>query len=118
MASTRLDRKTRVSSPAETPGGAARARYPWVRFFAGLSAILLFAFGVVPAVQRWGPVHKVRDAIQNRGIDAGALFYTESDVSFEAETSTRDAVRFAPCRPSRGRPATQDAENRADPTER
>lgn len=73
-------------------------RHCWVRFLAGLLAILLFAFVVVPGLQRLRPIREVRDAIRNSGIDATALFYTESDVSSEAEASIRDAIRY----PARG----------------
>jgi len=74
------------------PGTAGR----WARFLAGLLVILLFAFGVIPGLQRLGPVREVREAIRRAGIDASALIYTESDVSFEAEASLRDALRFPP----------------------
>ena len=34
-------------------------------------------------------------AVRRSGIDATALFYTESDVSSEAEASIRNALRYA-----------------------
>ena len=67
----------------------------WMRFLAGLTVILLFAFGVIPGLQRLAPVRELRDAIRKSGIDATALFYTESDVSYEAETSIRNAIRYS-----------------------
>ena len=70
---------------ARAPGRGSR----WARFLAGLLLILLFAFGVIPAWQRLGPVREVRDAIRSRGIDATALLYTESEVSGEAEAAIR-----------------------------
>jgi hypothetical protein len=68
---------------------------------AGLAGILLFAFVVIPALQRLGPVREVRAAIQAAGIDATALFYTESDVSAEAEFAIRNAIRYSAHRPDR-----------------
>ena len=65
-----------------------------VRFLLGLTAIMLFAFVVVPLIQRLGPVAEVRDAIRNREIDATALFYTESDISSEAEGAIRNAMKY------------------------
>ena len=74
----------------------------WARFAAGLAAILVFAFAVVPAVQRLAPLREAYDAIHNSGIDATALFYSESDISSEAESSLRNAQRFpAGSRPNR-----------------
>ena len=90
----------------ETPTNSARGLTPshrvsgaghrWARFLAGVLAILLFAFVAVPGLQRLGPVGAVRDAVMESGIDATALFYTESQVSSEAETSIRNALRFSP----------------------
>ena len=67
-----------------------------MRFLVGVGMILLFAFGVIPGLQRLGPVRAVRQAARDAGIDATALFYTESDVYSEAEASIRDA-RTYPC---------------------
>jgi hypothetical protein len=89
--------KKRTASPRRgaqtvgTPGAASR----WARFLAGVLAILLFAFGAVPLWQCLGPVREARRAIQHSGVDATALFYTESDVSSEAEASIRNALRFS-----------------------
>jgi hypothetical protein len=75
---------------AAMPGTTAR----WPRFVVGLAVLMLFAFGALPALQRWGPVRDLRDAIQSSGTDATALFYTESDASCEAEMSIRDALEY------------------------
>jgi hypothetical protein len=86
-----------VSAPSPRRlGGAKRSAVQrWCRFLAGLLVILLFAFGVIPGLQRLEPVREVCDAIRKAGIDASALFYTESDVSSEAEASIRDAIRYS-----------------------
>jgi hypothetical protein len=60
--------------------------------------LFLFAFGVIPGVQHLGPVRDVHEAIQKSGIDATALFYSESEVSSEAEASIRNALRYPPRR--------------------
>jgi hypothetical protein len=57
--------------------------------------ILLVAFVVIPGLQRLGPIREVRDAIERSGIDATALFYTESEVSGEAESSIRNAIKYS-----------------------
>jgi len=104
------DTSTRRSAPAEERPTNDQGTVPifaqrkwdcpppksrWLRFLAGLSAILIFAFGVVPALQQLGPVREVRDVIRNTGIDATALFYTDSEVFPEAESSIRDMLRFS-----------------------
>jgi hypothetical protein len=63
----------------------------------------MFAFGVIPAVQRLGPVREVREAVEDSGIDASALFYTESEVSSQAESSLRNSLKYRPDGPRPGR---------------
>jgi hypothetical protein len=75
------------------PPGAARR---WTLFLAGLLGIWLFAFVAIPAIQRLEPVREVRAAIEKSGIDATALFYTECEVSAEAEISIRNSLKYAP----------------------
>ena len=93
-------RETASCHRLPTPSsGAANAGTPsfvhrWVRFLVGVAAILVFAFAVIPGLQRVGPVREVHDAIQKSGIDATALFYTETEVSSEAESSIRNAMKY------------------------
>lgn len=75
--------------------GASGEGHRWARFAAGVVVILLFAFVAIPALQRVGPVREVREAIERADIDATALFYTESDVSSEAEAAIRNAMRYS-----------------------
>ena len=86
--------ETQKSSPPAGASGEAAGRR-WARFLGAVLVILLFAFVAIPGLQRLGPVREVRETIRRTGIDATALFYTESDVSSEAEASIRDAIRYA-----------------------
>ena len=104
----RTTRQRNLSPPSGAPeSGAPTAGRRWGRFLASLLGVLVFAFGVIPGLQRLGPVREVRDAIRNTAIDATALFYTESDVCCEAEASIRNAIRYSahpadrPAAPSR-----------------
>ncbi len=78
-----------------TPAAPSAARR-WTLFLAGLLGIWLFAFVAVPAFQRLEPVREVRAAIERRGIDATALLYTETEVSGEAESAIRNALKYSP----------------------
>jgi hypothetical protein len=60
-----------------------------------MAAILLFAFAVIPATQRLGAIRDVRRVIEDRGVDATALIYSDSEVSCEAESCIRNAIRYA-----------------------
>ena len=81
-----------VSGRTEEPSALSR----WTRLLIGAAAMLLVAFVLIPATQTLGPVREVRDAIDRAGIDASALFYTETEQSFEAEASIRDSLRYSP----------------------
>ena len=86
-----------VLSSAAAGRPPPRTARRWAQFLGGLLVILLFAFGAIPALQRLGPIREVREVIRRSGIDATALFYTESDVSSEAEASILNAIRYSPC---------------------
>ncbi|MBC8875159.1 MAG: hypothetical protein H8E44_37535 [Planctomycetes bacterium] len=95
-----MDRSTNCQRNSTASSGATRGREPkacvrWTRFLTGVLAILLVAFVLIPGLQRLGPIREVREAIQRSGIDATALFYTESEVSGEAESSIRNAIRYS-----------------------
>jgi hypothetical protein len=62
----------------------------------GIIALLLIAFGVIPAMQSLGPVREIRSAIQSADVDATALFYSESEHSYEAEASIRNGLDYPP----------------------
>ncbi len=96
MKTTTDTRCPAAPSSASPNVGTPGARHRWTRFLAGVLLIFLFAFGVIPGVQRLGPVREVHEAIQESGIDATALFYTESEVSSEAEASIRNAIKYSP----------------------
>ena len=73
----------------------------WAAFLAGCLGIWLFIFVLAPWLQKWGLVHTMHTFIQERDIDATPLFYSESEVSSEAERLLLDAARFAPRGPGR-----------------
>lgn len=88
------DETNTTRSLATPPTGATSPAHRWVRFLVGLSLLLAFSFGVVPVIQRLAPVREVCDVIEKYDVEATALFYTESDVSCEAEASIRDSLRY------------------------
>ena len=100
----------RPHAPPHRLPGARAAAGRWARFLAGLLVMLIFAFGVIPLLQRLGPVRAVREATRNQGIDASALFYTESDAFSEAEASIRNAMRYPAHRAERPGPPKGTAE--------
>lgn len=95
MATNRPGPPAPVLGPNSPPSVPPSPTTRWLRFFGGLTAILLFAFVGVPGLQRWGPVAEVQQVIRNSGIDATALFYTDIDASNDGESSIRNAIRYA-----------------------
>ena len=80
----------------------------WIGLLAGVATMGLFVFVVAPVAQRWEPVRAVHAFADDRGIDASALFYTESEAFGRVQRHMQDARRFAPV-PCQGRsPHTAD----------
>jgi len=63
-----------------------------VRLAAGLAAIWVFVFVLAPWLQSATWVGSVHAAAGQRGIDAGTLFYTETDVFSESELIVREST--------------------------
>ena len=72
-----------------------------VRLIAGLAVIWVFVFVLAPWLQLATWVGSVHAAAGQRGIDAGTLFYTETEVFSEAETVIR-ASTGGDCRTASG----------------
>lgn len=72
----------------------------WVGLGTGCVCIWLFVFVLAPWLQGLGPVQTLHTFIDEQGIDATPLFYTESEASSQAERFLLDARRFTPS-PSR-----------------
>lgn len=68
----------------------------WAALVMGLLALLLFMFVFVPWVQQFPMVRPLAVYIEESGIDAGALFYTEVEETGDAEAFMRDTMRYPP----------------------
>lgn len=80
----------------------------WVRFVTGC---LLLTGAVLVLMQGYAPPGPAGEVLRNnlrKGIDATPLFYTESDVSYDAEASIRHAMRESPDRSNHGAETTPD----------
>jgi len=71
----------------------------WAKFVAGT---LLLTGAVLILMQEYTPPGPAGEVFRNNlrnGIDATPLFYTECDVSADAEALIRDAMRYSANRP-------------------
>jgi len=68
----------------------------WAALGAGCFGIWLFVFVLAPWLQGFGPVATLHTFIEERGIDATPLFYSESEASSLSERFLLDAARFQP----------------------
>ncbi len=64
----------------------------WVTFM----LILLFIFYVAPLMTRLPMLRSLTDFIEERGIDAGALYYTELEEFAEAEAQMSNTMVYMP----------------------
>ncbi len=60
-------------------------RNRWLRLFAGAILTGLIAFGLIPQLNRIAAIDSVVSTIKNNDIDAGGLFYSDTEVISEAE---------------------------------
>ncbi len=85
----------------------------WAEFVAGAllltGAVLVLMQGYTPP----GPLGAVFRNNLRDGIDATALFYTESEVSYEAEATIRHAMRLSADRADRPAALTRDGIDRS-----
>jgi hypothetical protein len=68
----------------------------WTAFFFCLFLVWIFMFVIAPAIQNTSAVKPLADFIEESGIDASALFYTEVEESSEAELHMRSTMKYPP----------------------
>ncbi len=93
---TKIDRK-RVGTGTGLKRFLPVARR-WVRLFMGVGLIWAFMFIVAPRVEKMPAIEPIIRFIEENGIDASALYYTEIEEFFEAEIHMENAMDFAPRR--------------------
>jgi hypothetical protein len=66
------------------------------RLFLGISLILFFIFGIGPLLDKAPYIRPMVQFIEEREIDATALYYTEIEEFSEAEINMRNSMDYAP----------------------
>ena len=66
------------------------------RLFFGISLILFFMFGIGPLLDEMPYIRPMVPFIEEREIDATALYYTESEEFSEAAINMRSSMDYAP----------------------
>ena len=66
------------------------------RLFLGVSIILFFMFGIGPLLDKVPYIRPMVQFIEEREIDATALYYTESEEFSEAAINMRNSMDYAP----------------------
>jgi hypothetical protein len=82
----RLDGQKRLSSLMGTWGG----------LFLYMFLIWAFIFIIAPWIQELPSVKPLAEFIEESGIDASALYYTEVEEASEAELHMRSTINFLP----------------------
>lgn len=68
----------------------------WVYLFTCFFLIWVFIFIIAPYVEKLPVVKPIAEFIENSGIDAGALYYTEVEEAGVAELNMYNTVNYAP----------------------
>ena len=68
----------------------------WSAFAGGIAAILCFMFVVAPWFKRFESVNTLTSYIQETGINASALYWSEVEITADAEQGARSTVTYLP----------------------
>ena len=75
---------------------SSRAARKWVALSASIFVIWLFLFVIGPFFLKTSALSPLADFIEERGIDAGALYYTDIEEFSEAEINMKNTMAYAP----------------------
>ncbi|MGE4299315.1 MAG: hypothetical protein AB7E47_14965 [Desulfovibrionaceae bacterium] len=83
----------------------------WIKLIAALGAIWSFMIVGGPWLERhYKPLGDIAKFIDRSGIETNMIWYSEIEVSGEAELGTRSAIRFMPTGPAAVAAKTADKE--------
>jgi hypothetical protein len=85
-----------VHTDSGRPSGLPEALKRWGALLLGLFVIWLFVFVLAPRVAEHETVRPLVQFIEESGIDAGALFYTETKETGDAENYLRNSFLYPP----------------------
>ncbi len=68
----------------------------WGRLLLGFFLVWLFMFVIAPVIGKSPAVKPLADFIEERGIDASALYYTEVEEASVAELNMRHTMEYMP----------------------
>ncbi|MEE9157714.1 MAG: hypothetical protein V3U60_04925 [Gammaproteobacteria bacterium] len=68
---------------------------PWAALIGGVLALALFAFVVIPWLNAHGPGNGIISATKSNGVDASALFYTETPEVSEAVNYLGNSSKYS-----------------------
>lgn len=71
----------------------------WSRFLLGVSLILFFMFGIGPLLDKMPYIQPMVQFIEEREIDATALYYTEIEEFSEAAINMENTMDYMPQKP-------------------
>ncbi len=66
----------------------------WLRFVCSVLLIILFMFFLAPWLQKVPSIRTLSRYIEESGIDAGAVYYTEVEEVGDADLAVRNTFRF------------------------
>ena len=82
-------------------GGAAAppaTLNPWARLLIGIALILLFMFGIGSLAQEIPGARQMAQVIEEHGLRATAIYYTDFDEPAEGSERIRDSLAYTPAR--------------------
>jgi len=97
MYTTALGIKSRTVKISATGGGPKSDRLKkWFRLFVGFACIWAFMFVLIPSFDDLPVVKPLIDFIEERDMNATALFYSDAEETAEAQNYLINSKRFRP----------------------
>jgi hypothetical protein len=88
--------KTRTHKTPGGPSGPPGGIHPWLKLLIGLALILFFMFGIGSLAKFIPGARHMAHVIEERGLRATALWYTDFDESAEGSEDIRNSLEYTP----------------------
>ncbi|MFW5733876.1 MAG: hypothetical protein ACOCWR_02340 [Oceanidesulfovibrio sp.] len=73
----------------------------WAGLFAGLAVICTFMFVICPFFERFESVQTFTSYVKENDINAGGIWWTDTELTSEAEMGARATMRYLPTGPGK-----------------
>lgn len=86
----------KINTPPDGKKLPSGGLFRWAGLILGFFLVWLFMFVIAPVIEKSPAVKPLADFIEETGIDASALYYTEVEEASVAELNMRHTMQYMP----------------------